>query len=149
MHKKWLIVPVIVGVVAIISTTAIFAQTPTPTPGTPAKTFASRVASILGLSETQVKDAMDQANKEMHNEAIKAKLGAAVASGRITQAQADEYYQWYQSRPEGLEGLGGPGRGKGFGGHRGPRGFGFGHEGKPMLPGSPAPNQTPATTPSA
>lgn len=146
MRKKWLLVPVIVGVFAIVSTTAIFAQTPTPTPNSsPVKTFASRVAGILGLSEMQVKDAMDQANKEMRDEAIKARLDAMVAAGRITQSQADEYYQWYQSRPEGLEGLGGPGRGKGFGGHHGPRGFGPGK----MMPGSPIPSQTPSTTPSA
>ncbi len=147
MNKKMFLIPVIVGVIAIVSTTAIFAQTPTPNPQSTAKTFASRVASILGLNETQVQSALDQASKDTQNDAVKARLDAMVAAGKLTQAQADEYLNWYNARPEGLKG------GFGFGGpmqmHRGGRGFGFGHPGKSMVPGSPAPAQTPTQTPAA
>ena len=145
MQKKWFLVAVVVGVIAIVSTTAIFAQTPTPTPQSTAKTFASRVASILGLSETQVQSALDQASKEMHNDAIKARLDAMVAAGKLTQAQADEYLKWYLARPQGLQEFR---MGEGMGRHGHPE-FGFGHPSKQMMPGSPAPSQTPAQTPSA
>ena len=145
MRKKWFLVPVVVGVIASVSITAIFAQTPAPNGGSPAKTFASRVASILGLSETQVQSAIDQASNEMHNDAIKAKLDRMVADGKLTQAQADEYLKWYEAKPEGIHGFG-------FGGpmgKHGQRGFGPGEHGKPMFPGLPAPTQSPSSTPSA
>ena len=144
MRKKWFLVPVVVGVIAIVSTTAIFAQTPSPNGESP-KTFASRVAGILGLSETQVQSAIDQASRKMHNDATKAKLDRMVANGKLTQAQADEYLKWYEAKPEGIHGFG-------FGGptgKHGQRGFGPGEHGKPMFPGSPAPTQSPSSTPSA
>jgi hypothetical protein len=81
------------------------------------ESFASRVASILGLDEAQVQDAMDQARREMQDEALKSKLDSMVERGWLIQEQADAYWQWYQSRPEGIRGFGGPGPGFGFGGH--------------------------------
>ena len=65
------------------------------------KSFAGRVAEILGSEETRVQDAMDQARQEMFSERLQNKLDKMVESGRITQEQADEYKAWIKSRPDG------------------------------------------------
>lgn len=86
-----------------------------------------KVAAILGIDEQTVKDAFVQAQSEMRDEALKDRLDALVAEGKITQEQADEYLGWYQSEPDmtpyrqWLEaepdlGIGGPFAGRGFGG---------------------------------
>jgi hypothetical protein len=60
------------------------------------------VATILGLDETDVQDAFDQAGREMEDDALHRSLDRKVERGRLTQEQADEYEGWYQSRPESL-----------------------------------------------
>ena len=100
MKKKWLFVPGLAGmlVLAVVGGTA-FAQSENGDKGSPLSSFAGRVASILGLDEATVQDAMDQARQELQDEAVQAKLDSLVEQGRITQEQADE---WYQARPEAL-----------------------------------------------
>ena len=66
------------------------------------QSFAARVADILGLDETTVQDAMDEAREEMREEALQAKLDWLVENGHMTQEQADEYKTWIESKPEGL-----------------------------------------------
>ena len=119
MKKKWLFVPVLAGmlVLAVVGGTA-FAQSENGDEGSPWSSFAGRVASILGLDEATVQDAMDQARQELQDEVVQAKLDSLVEQGRITQEQADESYEWYQARPEGLPRVGFGGRGFGkFGQH--------------------------------
>jgi hypothetical protein len=154
MKRKLIILPVAATmiVVGIFTAGAVMAQgnDTNGTDTTPAvQSFASRVATILGLDETTVQNAMDQAHKDMQDEAmqnrldaLKTKLDAMVANGQITQEQEDtylqkanEYYQWYLTRPQGIQGFGGPGMGFGFEDHgyglkgEGP-GFGFGRHGR-------------------
>jgi hypothetical protein len=102
--------------------------------------FTSRVASILGLDEATVQDAMDQAREEMQDEALKARLDYQVEQGWITQEQADEFAEWHESRPEGISPGGGfDGGGRGF--HRGGRFRGFGPCGS--IPGEITPESSP------
>ena len=94
----------------------------------------ARVAAILGLEEQQVQDAFDQAQQEMRDEIfeqrIDERLDALLASGRITQVQADELREWYAARPDSFWLAGAAGRGKESGLNRG-RGFdSFGHSGQ-------------------
>jgi hypothetical protein len=119
MMKKGLLLPVAATmiVISIFTGGAVMAQENGDGETPVIESFASRVAAILGLDEAQVQDAMDQARREMQDEALKSKLDSLVEQGRLTQEQADEYWQWYQSRPEGIRGFGGPGPGFGFGGH--------------------------------
>jgi hypothetical protein len=108
--------------------------------------FASRVAAILGLNEADVQNAMEQAQTEMRDEATRNRLDSLVEQGRLTQPQADEYYDWLQSRPQGVPGFGDRGPGSEFEGHghrrghgmKGPRGM-FGAPGE--IPGRTAPSQ--------
>ena len=62
--------------------------------------------------------ALQQVRGEMREEFIQKRLDHLVEHGRLTQEQADELKQWYDSRPDGLAGaLVGPRHGR----------FGFGH----------------------
>ncbi|PKB63532.1 MAG: hypothetical protein BZY80_07150 [SAR202 cluster bacterium Io17-Chloro-G2] len=83
------------------------------------KSKASRVAEILGLGEEEVQDAFQQAGKEMRDERFQSRMDRLVEKGQITEGEAVEAVEWYQSRPENI----GPGR-RGFSmkgrGHRGP-----------------------------
>ncbi|HXZ30485.1 MAG TPA: hypothetical protein VEG43_04900, partial [Dehalococcoidia bacterium] len=80
----------------------------------------------VAIDSGQLKAALEQAQGELEKEALQSRLQNLVDNGKITQEQADQYLQWWQSRPDiGLQlpGLGGPGRGGG-GGMMGGRGFG-------------------------
>jgi hypothetical protein len=119
MMKKRLLLPVAATmiVISIVTGGAIMAQENGSGETPVIESFASRVAAILGLDEAQVQDAMDQARREMQDEALQRKLDSMVERGRLTQEQADAYLEWYQSRPEGIWEFGGLGPGFGFGGH--------------------------------
>ncbi|MBI2171848.1 MAG: hypothetical protein HYU30_07520 [Chloroflexi bacterium] len=125
MRKYRIFVALLVGALALgITGGTVLAQESDASGTSPIKSFAARLAEKLGLQEAQVQDAMKQVGREMQDEGLKRKLDAAVAAGRITQAQADELYAWYQARPDVM----GPGmgfRGFGFGGHG--HGFHRGH----------------------
>ena len=124
MRKRWIIVSVVVAALAIALTGgAILAQDDDGDDSS--KTFAGRVAEILGLEEDTVADAMEQAKEDMRDEAIKAKLDALVEAGKITQEEADEYLEWLESRPD-VDFGGGFGRGHGKKGFGRRHGWGWG-----------------------
>ena len=117
MRKRWVIVSVVMAALAIaITGGAIMAQDDEDS----SKSFAGRVAEILGLEEDTVTDAMKQAKEDMRDEAIKAKLDALVEAGDMTQEDADAYLEWLESRPD-------VDFGGGFGRGHGKRGFGRKH----------------------
>jgi C4-dicarboxylate-specific signal transduction histidine kinase len=65
----------------------------------------------VAIDSGQLKAALEQARSEMQDEALQSRLEKLVNEGKITQAEADQYLQWWQSRPNiGLPGLGGQGR---------------------------------------
>ena len=66
------------------------------------KSFADRVAEILGLDSETVEDAMKQARSEMQEERTDAWLDKAVEAEKITQEEADAYSAWLDDRPEGV-----------------------------------------------
>ena len=120
MRKRWIVVSVVLAALAIaITGGAIMAQDDNGG----SKSFAGRVAEILGLDEDTVADAMKQAKDEMRDEAVRAKLDALVEEGVMTQEQADAYLEWLESRPD-VDFGGGFGRG----GHK-RGGFGRRHGG--------------------
>ena len=103
MKKSWVFIAAIVGLLTIGTTGGvILAQEDTADDGSPLKGLVSRVAAILGIDEGDVQAAFDQAQEEMRDEALERKLAALVEQGRLTEEQADEYREWYQSRPEGI-----------------------------------------------
>jgi hypothetical protein len=70
----------------------------------PLQTFISKVASILGVTEEELTDAFEQACQEMCDEALEQRLQEAVLAGYLTQEEADQIMEWWQSRPDVLEG---------------------------------------------
>ncbi len=121
--KKFVVIGVIVGVALLAGVAGVaLAQTNNNASGaTQPKSFAARVAAILGIDQQKVEDAFIQARRQMADEAVDARLKALVDSGKITQQQADQYKSWWESRPDGvLPGIG-PGvkpGARGFGGMR-------------------------------
>ncbi len=78
----------------------------------------------VAIDSQQLKDALQQAQSELQEAALENRLQDLVEEGKITQEQADQYLEWWQSRPDvglPLPGLGGRGTG---GGMMGGRGFG-------------------------
>ncbi|MBI2836479.1 MAG: hypothetical protein HYX85_02155 [Chloroflexi bacterium] len=67
---------------------------------TPLKGLLPRVAAILGIPEPTLKDAYKQAEKQIKDEQFLKALERAVASGRMTQEEANKLKDWYLSRPE-------------------------------------------------
>ena len=63
------------------------------------------------IDQEALKDALFQARKEIHIEALTNRLNNAVAEGKITQEEADEYLEWWQSKPETPLAFGFKGRG--------------------------------------
>ena len=107
--KKFLVTGIVIAVIAVVAVTGVvLAQNVTTT--TPGKTFTARVAAILGIDEQKVKDAFTQAQREMSDEALDTRLHKLVEDGKLTQEQANQYKEWWQSRPDTLV----PG-GEGFG----------------------------------
>ena len=101
--KVWLmaaaaLVTLLVGVGA----GAVLAQESETGDSSPVKSFVSRVAEILGLEEDTVKDAFTQARQEMMDDGVERKLDALVESGKLTQEQADEIQEWYDSKPDSI-----------------------------------------------
>lgn len=78
----------------------------------------------VAIDSGQLKDALDQAQGELQEEALETRIQKLVDEGKITQEEADNYLAWWQSRPDievPLPGLGGPSHG---GGMMQARGFG-------------------------
>jgi len=65
----------------------------------------------VAIDQEALKDAFVQARSEMQAQALETRLQSLVDEGKITQAQADEYLDWWQARPDVLFefGFGGPG----------------------------------------
>jgi polyhydroxyalkanoate synthesis regulator phasin len=83
----------------------------------------------VAIDSEQLKNALDQAQSELQEEALESRLQDLVDNGKITQEEADQYLEWWQSRPDievPLPGLGGPGPGGGM-----MQGRGFGPRGGP------------------
>ncbi|MDP2916865.1 MAG: hypothetical protein Q8O16_02915 [Dehalococcoidia bacterium] len=138
--KKFIMVAVLVAVLLFgsIGSIAVFAQTGSGSTDT-GKTLLARVATILGIDQKKVEDAFAQAQREMQTEALSNYLKNLVDQGKITPQQADQYKQWFQSRPNV------PALGPGFG-PRGHGGFPGGFRGLPG-PAKPPTSTAPAATP--
>lgn len=121
LTKRRIIVLVITGVMAaLITGGAVLAQeagsNEDGTGEDPSRqSLASRVAAILSLDEGVVQDAFTQARGDMRAERFQIKLDRLVEQGILTQEQADEMRNWYESRPNFLTGaLSGFGKGGGI-----------------------------------
>ena len=60
----------------------------------------TRVADILGIDEGNLKNAFEQAQRELRENALDARLQELVKQGTWTQQQADAYKAWIKARPD-------------------------------------------------
>jgi uncharacterized membrane protein len=54
----------------------------------------------VAIDPQQLKAALQQAQSEMRDEALQNRLQNLVSQGKLTQEQADQFLQWWQSRPD-------------------------------------------------
>ena len=91
----------------------------------------------VAIYSEQLKDALKQAREEMRDEALENRLENLVDEGKITDEEASQLLEWWQSRPDvelPLPGFGGPAPGGGI-----MQGRGFQHWGGPCpVPDVPA-----------
>ena len=89
MRKLLVVIPIAIAVVAvtIISVTVALAQE-NERGDTNTSRLAAKVAEILGLDAAEVDDAINQARRELRDEAIQNRLRVAVENGVITPEQA-------------------------------------------------------------
>jgi len=113
-RKKFILIALLAALVLVGSTVGVaLAQTGSESQGT-GKTLWARVAAIVGVDQQKLESAFAQAQREMRDEALNNYLQNLVTQGKITQAQADQYQQWWKDKPD--TSLSGP-LGRGFGGH--------------------------------
>jgi hypothetical protein len=73
------------------------------------------------IDSEHFKAALEQAQGELQEEALESRLQDLVDNGKITQEEAEQYLEWWQSRPDiqvPLPGVGGPGHRGGMMGGR-------------------------------
>lgn len=70
----------------------------------------TRVAQILTIDKQKLADAFKQAGTELGQKRMDGRFAKLVTDGKLTQAQADQYKAWLQSKPADVPGFGpGPG----------------------------------------
>ena len=102
-NRKVLIIALIAAVVVIGSLGGVVvAQAAGSTSGnaTQPRPILSRVAEILGIDQSKLKSAVKQASSEQALQALTNRLQRFVDTGKITQAQMDQYLTWYKSKPD-------------------------------------------------
>jgi len=107
MKKLRIIIPIAMAVVAVavIGFSVVLAQE-NENGDSNTSELAAKVAEILGLDASEVDEAINQARRELTDEAVQNNLNALVEKGGLTQAQADEYFDWIQSKPENIPAIG-------------------------------------------
>lgn len=101
MSKKLKVLLVTVAAVVLFtigSGVAVLAQDDEATVQT--ETLVARVAAILGITEPELTDALNQAREQVANEVIDKWLANAVANGRITEEDKAAIEQWLTQRPD-------------------------------------------------
>ena len=141
--KKWVVIAVLAAVVLVVGAMGgvALAQSSSTSDGNTGKTILARVAEILGIEQQKLEDAFAQAQQEARSEALEARLDELVEEGRLTQEEADQYKEWWQSRPDVPLEIGPEGRMWG-----GFRGGGHCFPGSAWRQASPSPSPAPSAS---
>ncbi len=101
------VVALSVGITAVVSAESPEAEVGSDTG--PGQIFAGKLADILGLDEGEVADAVQQARQDMREEMQQQRLQTALEERLITEEEAEQIQDWWDSRPEAMQQLGPPG----------------------------------------
>jgi polyhydroxyalkanoate synthesis regulator phasin len=66
----------------------------------PSASFVTRLAAKLGVEQAKLEAAIIQVHRQQAEQALNERMQKAVASGKMTQEQADKYKSWWLSRPD-------------------------------------------------
>ena len=103
--RRWIVTAAVVGLLIVgVTGGTLMAQQAEDDDGESAETksFAARVAEILGLDTETVEDAFGQAKRNVFEERVRKRLDADVEEGLIDQAKVDEIMEWLAERPDGV-----------------------------------------------
>ena len=108
-NKKFIIIAVTVATVLALTLSGVgFAEEENGSgsqPGARHEALLDRVCEIyeentgVALDSEELQNAFVQAQTEMRDEALEARLESLVEQGKITQEEADQFLEWWQSRP--------------------------------------------------
>jgi hypothetical protein len=103
--KKFIIIAVLVALIAVGSTVGVVLAQDDSSGSSSSQTIWERAAAILGQNGTsvtagQLESAFTQARQEIRDENVDSRLDALVASGKITQEQADQIKAWLDQKPD-------------------------------------------------
>ena len=103
--RRWIVTAAVVGLLIVgVTGGTLMAQQAGDDDGEAAETksFAARVAEILGLDTETVEDAFGQAKRNVYEERVRKRLDEDVEEGLIDQAKVDEIMEWLTERPDGV-----------------------------------------------
>ena len=103
--RRWIVTAAVVGLLIVgVTGGTLMAQQAGDDDGEAAETksFAARVAEILGLDTETVEDVFGQAKRNVYEERVRKRLDADVEKGLIDQAKVDEIMEWLAERPDGV-----------------------------------------------
>ena len=102
MKKRLLVTALVLGAIVMgVFGGVVVAQgkDPQQTEGKPHR-LTVRMAEILGLEHGRVEQAFNQALGELRDERASSYLSRLVDTGKITQEQADEKFEWLKANPD-------------------------------------------------
>ena len=99
-NKKFLLVALLVPAVLAGSIGGVAFAQGEDVDESRSKPLLARVADKLGIDQQALEDAFAEAQSEMRTEALGNHLQSFVDEGTITQEEADQYIQWWTSKPD-------------------------------------------------
>src|SRR4030066_1145029 len=97
--QKFVLAIVLVTIMLISSIPAIALAQEDETPERRGALIA-QVAAILGIDQQELENVMKQAQIELRQETLDARLQELIAEGTLTQQQANELESWLNARPD-------------------------------------------------
>ena len=110
--RKELLIGVLVATMALTGVLVGTVSADTEDTDSPRSQLMARVAEILGIDQTEVEDAFQQATEEQREQreaqmqaARDAHIQSLIDEGVVTQEEVDEWEAWMESRPDNSEAI--------------------------------------------
>ena len=99
-NRRKLIVGILVATMALTGVLVGTVSADEEGPANHREALTARVAELLGIEQQDLEDAFEQAMQERMGEARDDRCQALIDEGALTQEQADEMQEWFESRPD-------------------------------------------------
>jgi len=111
-NRKKLLIGVLVATMALTGVLVGTVSADTEDGDNPRSALMARVAEILGIDQTEVEEAFQQATEEQREQreaqmqaARDAHIQSLIDEGVVTQEEVDEWEAWMESRPDNREAM--------------------------------------------